>query len=65
MEYKKICPTHHLRYSGERCPYCEKERIDRMVRKYIPNKDEEEIEDEPDFSILAEKFRTGRLNKEE
>ena len=65
MEYKKICPTHHLRYSGERCPYCEKERIDRMVRKYIPNKEEEEIEDEPDFSILAEKFRTGRLNKEE
>lgn len=65
MEYKKICPTHHLRYTGNRCPYCEKERIDRMVRKYGPKKDEEQIEEEPDFSILAEKFRIGKLNKEE
>ncbi len=53
-----------MRYSGKRCPYCEKERIDRMVRKYVPNNKEEQIEDEPDFSILAEKFRIGKLNKE-
>lgn len=31
---KQICPIHRFSYSGERCPFCEKERLDRLVQKY-------------------------------
>ena len=64
MEYKRICPKHSFRYSGSRCPICEQERIHTMVKKYIPPEEPEPIEgtdEEPDFSVLAEKFRIGKL----
>ena len=31
---KTICPIHRFSYSGNACPFCEKERIDRLVQKY-------------------------------
>ena len=31
---KKLCPTHHLYYNGERCPLCESERIENYASKF-------------------------------
>ena len=31
---KKLCPTHHLYYTGERCPLCESERIESYASKF-------------------------------
>lgn len=66
MLSKKICPTHHFRYTGSRCPICESERVNGMAKRYIP-KEETKIEEEApkqetlDWSDLAEKFKVGRL----
>jgi hypothetical protein len=34
MNSKKYCPIHCFNYSGSKCPFCEQERVDRIVKKY-------------------------------
>lgn len=31
---KKFCETHRLYYSGDVCPICQREKYERMSRKY-------------------------------
>lgn len=53
-----ICEKHHYRFYGTRCPVCEKERIDAMVRKYV-KEEKKEVEEAPadlDWNDLAGKF---------
>lgn len=32
---KNICPTHHFAYSGNVCPFCEKERIESLSARFV------------------------------
>lgn len=38
---KTICPIHRFAYKGDKCPLCEKERIDRLANKYVNSGNEE------------------------
>ena len=66
MINKKICPVHHFRYAGNRCPICEKERINAMVKRYA-QKEEPIVEEKTseyenlDWNDLSEKFKIGAL----
>ena len=57
-EIKKYCQTHHLYYKGEKCPLCEKERIQLMTEKYSPKKKVEKPKEASKESLkkLIEKF---------
>ena len=46
---KQICPIHRFSYEGNKCPFCEKERIDRLAQKYgkVIEKVEETKKDKP------------------
>jgi hypothetical protein len=66
MITKNICPVHHFRYAGNRCPICEKERINAMVKRYT-QKEEPIVEEKTseyenlDWNDLSEKFKIGTL----
>lgn len=32
---KQICPIHRFSYSGEKCPFCEQERLERLSQRYV------------------------------
>lgn len=32
---KQICPIHRFSYSGNKCPFCEKERLDKLAQRYV------------------------------
>lgn len=60
---KKMCPVHRFNYSGNKCPFCEQDRINSMVQKYnkpIVSKKESIIDNniisEDDIMKLKEKF---------
>jgi hypothetical protein len=67
MANKNICPVHHYRYSGNRCPICENERINNMVRRFAPKetpveeKVEEILNENLDWEDLADKFNIKGL----
>lgn len=65
MITKNICPVHHYRYTGARCPICEKERINNMVRRFVPKEPVIEEVEEPskdlDWNDLADKFNIKGL----
>lgn len=69
---KQTCPIHHFTYSGDHCPFCEKDRVSNMVvrhKKSIreafaeeyshtePFKDEKPL----DWEDLASKFSIKKL----
>lgn len=62
MLYKQICPIHHYRYSGAKCPICERERINSMVRRFAKKEEnachqsETDQEKDLDWSALSDKF---------
>lgn len=31
---KKYCPTHHFYYTGEECPFCRQERIQKLDKRF-------------------------------
>lgn len=37
---KQICPIHHFAYSGAKCPYCEKERLDELAHRFVKKHEE-------------------------
>lgn len=64
---KEICPIHRFMYGGSVCPLCEKERIDRLAKRYVNNGNEERVSlkkekkldreiNENDINKLLEKF---------
>lgn len=32
---KQICPIHHFSYSGNKCPFCEQERLENLAKKFV------------------------------
>ena len=65
---KTICPIHRFMYKGDVCPLCEKERIDRLAKRYVNSGNEERISlkkekkvdrkiNENDLKKLLEKFK--------
>ena len=32
---KQICPVHRFSYSGEKCPFCEHERLEKLAQRYV------------------------------
>lgn len=34
MDNKKFCPTHRFSYSEDKCPFCEKDRLNTLSKKY-------------------------------
>ena len=32
---KQICPIHRFSYSGNRCPFCEHERLEKLANKFV------------------------------
>ena len=57
-ETKNFCQTHHFYYNGNKCPLCEKERIDNMASRFVkPEKVENDREiNEHDLEMLVGKF---------
>lgn len=31
---KKICQIHHYSYNGNTCPFCEKDKVNYLIKKY-------------------------------
>ena len=62
---KTLCHVHMFNYSGNTCPFCEQERIDKMYKRFI-KKSEKQMENnsEPkeitqsDIERLKEKFNS-------
>lgn len=56
---KNLCETHRVYYRGEKCPYCEQERIEKLSKTFVKEKktvkEDREI-DENDIARLIEKF---------
>lgn len=66
---KQICPIHRFSYNGDKCPFCEKERIDRLAQKYVmvehtkpkeTKKTESEEITEESLNKLMEKFNVKK-----
>ena len=32
---KQICPIHRFSYSGNKCPFCEQERLEHLAKKFV------------------------------
>ena len=32
---KQICPIHRFSYSGNKCLFCEQERLDKLAQRYV------------------------------
>lgn len=32
---KNLCTTHMFHYSGNKCPFCEKERIEKLCKRLV------------------------------
>ena len=32
---KQICPIHRFSYSGNKCPFCEHERLEKLAQRYV------------------------------
>ena len=32
---KQICPIHRFSYSGNKCPFCEQERLENLAKKFV------------------------------
>ena len=32
---KQICPIHRFSYSGNKCPFCEQERLEILAKKFV------------------------------
>ena len=32
---KQICPIHRFSYSGDKCPFCEQERLENLAKKFV------------------------------
>lgn len=32
---KQICSIHRFSYSGNKCPFCEKERLENLAKKFV------------------------------
>lgn len=69
MKTKQICPVHRFSYSGDVCPFCEKERLDNLAKRYVTNEEREALRlekknekmrqrgiTEEDLNKLKEKF---------
>jgi len=58
---KTICPIHRFYYNGNVCPFCEKERINGLVHRFVntttrKGNNEKNI-NESDLKKLVEKFK--------
>lgn len=61
---KTVCPIHRFSYSGKTCPFCEKDRIEYLTRKYGGEETNEETPktkkdrdiSEDDLKKLLDKF---------
>lgn len=56
---KKLCETHRVYYRGEKCPYCEQERIEKLTKTFVKEekpKDKDREINEDDIARLIEKF---------
>lgn len=60
MNKTKYCPVHCFNYTGTKCPFCEQERINRMVQKHqkfenshVDVEEQEEITQESLDNLLA------------
>lgn len=62
-EKKTLCELHHFYYLGNKCPLCEKERIDALVKKYSPKEFKDKEITENDISKLSDKFNVIIKNK--
>ena len=62
---KTICPIHRFMYNGSTCPLCEKERIDRLAKRYNPSpiENNETTITDNDLKRLIEKFSLNKSNK--
>lgn len=34
MISKRFCHVHHFNHTGDTCPFCEKERLERLAKRY-------------------------------
>lgn len=55
VKTKNYCPTHHFYHTGERCPICEEEKIQRLSSKYT--KREEIRRDEKPREVSIESIQ--------
>lgn len=59
MKEKRFCKVHSIYYTGVECPYCFKDRMDKMLNKYDKPTKSEKKNDEPSqeaLQMLMNKF---------
>lgn len=59
--FKNFCTTHHFYYTGHVCPLCEKERIDKMAKRFSGKEKQEVKEEEVTDDMLQ--LLVNRFNK--
>lgn len=67
---KQICPIHRFSYSGNKCPFCEHERLEKLAQRYVAEdhlkykykrKKDTDVEiTEDDLKKLTAKFNVKR-----
>ena len=67
---KQICPIHRFSYSGNKCPFCEHERLEKLAQRYVAEdhlkykhkreKDTDVEITEDDLKKLTAKFNVKR-----
>lgn len=67
---KQICPIHRFSYSGNKCPFCEHERLEKLAQRYVAEdhlkykykreKDTDVEITEDDLKKLTTKFNVKR-----
>lgn len=66
MVYKAFCSTHRFHYSGDKCPFCEQDRIHSLSKRFNKTQNERVIKQEiskqeitlSDIEMLKSKFNS-------
>ena len=61
MNKTKYCPVHCFNYTGTKCPFCEAERISRMVKRYEPKPIEKDENKQEFYSEITMKDMNAAL----
>lgn len=63
---KKFCPIHSYYYEGNKCPFCEKERIERLAQRFVKTEEKKTVKEESreieesDLQKLMDKFNNKK-----
>ena len=60
---KQICPVHRFSYSGSVCPFCEKDRINRLAHRFVKTIESNDVNDHNDKKEIQREITENDLQK--